>query len=241
MEIRGTRRETATSLLSRIFVVTIALAMALSAAFVAESARAAAVATREVANALHAATPEARATGLVQAAEAVEASWARPAAWHPGALEAQSWAYFALAPTDADGLFAARSINSAQRSLWRAPVQSTAWVRLAEFDDRGRPNSVCDARTCLERSWRAVPLAPLGTMCARLQLGHALHIVAGPDDPRIALMTRLPMSRQALSECASFLGEAEMFHLMMLQEEAYAEHERRSEETGRSPFTRPYD
>ena len=227
--------------LLRVLLASAAFAMALSAAFVFEAARAAAAAFREVDAALQGETPEMRVAALLQAAEGVETSWAKPERWHAGASEAVSWAYAALAPGDQSGVFTARSITSAQRTLSRAPVQAPAWTRLAVFGERGQPNTVCAPQACLERSWRAVPLAPLATACARLQLGHELGLIGSSDDPRVALMAQVPMGRETLSRCASFLSEAEMFRLMLRQEAAYAERERQARETGRSPFTRPYN
>lgn len=225
----------------RVLFAGAALAMAASAAFVGGGAHAAAQALGTIKTTLNDSGPQQRAAVLIRTAAGLEGHWAQPLRWHAGAMEAQSWAYSLLSANDESGVFAARSIEPAQRSIWRAPLQAPAWTRLAVFAANGKPNALCDAAACLQRSWRALPLAPLATACTRLQLGHELGLVQGADDARVVLMTQVPMGRETLSECVSFLSPIDNFRLLMLQEEAYAEREHQAEETGRSPFTRPYN
>lgn len=217
-----------------------ATAMTISAAVVFEAARATASGIRAAQAALTAADADARASGLMEAAEAVEASWAQPREWHAGAQEVLSWSYGVLASQVPDSDFAERSINAAQRSVFRSPLQAPAWARLAQFAAAGMPNALCSARTCLERSWEAVELAPLSTYCARLRLGAELGLVHGAEDERVLALTRVHVPPENLMNCVSFLDQEEMFNVMLRQQTESAARMAAARQTGRSPFTRPY-
>ena len=245
---RARPRATSSDLLSkRDFVIVLrallcvaATAMTISAAMVFEAARATATGIRAAQTALAAPDVDARASGLMEAAEAVEASWAQPREWHAGAQEVLSWSYGVLAAQVPESDFVQRSINAAQRSVFRSPLQAPAWARLAQFSAGGMPNALCDATTCLERSWEAVELAPLSTYCARLRLGAELGLVHGATDERVLALTRVHVLPDSLMNCVSFLGQEEMFSVMLAQQAESAARMEAARQTGRSPFTRPY-
>lgn len=212
-----------------------ALAMALSGAVVFESTNA----SERGLNAAQAAVREPdlnlRGRKLLRAGEIIEHSWARPAAWHPGAQEALSWTYAALATQFPRSDFGAESIAMAQRSLTRAPVQPAPWARLALFDAEGQGNALCDAHTCLERSWEAVEMTPLDTYCLRLRLGHDLGLVGGPGDPRIVQLTKMRVAADAMQECVSFLTAPEIVQIMLVREAEALDRYKRERQTGRQP------
>lgn len=218
-----------------------AAAMAISSVMVFEAARATAAGIRAAQTALAQTNPNARASSMMQAAEAVEASWAQPREWHAGAQEVLSWSYGVLASQVVESDFAERSVMAAQRSVFRSPLQPTAWARLAQFDASGVQNDLCDATICLQRSWRAVEMAPLATYCPRLRLGADLGLVRGPEDERIIALTRVHVLPEALTNCISFLDQEEMLQVMLRQQFESAETLRAAQQTGRSPFVRPYD
>lgn len=242
-----TRKNAGDLLSKRDFVIVLrallcvaAAAMTISAAMVFEAARSTASGIRAAQTALAASDADARASGLMEAAEAIEASWAQPREWHAGAQEVLSWSYGVLAAQVPDSDFAERSINAAQRSVFRSPLQAPAWARLAQFAAASMPNALCDTQTCLERSWNAVELAPLSTYCARLRLGSELGLVNGPEDERVLALTRVHMEPENLMTCVSFLDQEDMFNVLLRQQAESAARMQAARQNGRSPFTRPY-
>src|SRR5262249_10333090 len=77
---------------------------------------------------------------LRRAENAILLSWARPTAWHAGATEALSAAYFIDGQTHNDARALHLSAFWAGRAVELSPVQPHAWTRLALLAELGHAN-----------------------------------------------------------------------------------------------------
>ncbi len=218
-----------------------ALVMALGSALVFEASRTATNALAAAHAALRDDDQNARVGQLLAAAQIIDNSWARPAAWHAGAQEALSWTYAALDAQTPESDFRARAIVNAERAVFRAPIQPAPWARLAAYDLEGDRNNLCDVRDCLAHSWAAVEMAPLATYCTRLRLSHELGLVGGADDPRALALTRVNVPPDALAQCLDYLPRDALLHVLLEQQLQSAARMQIARETGVSPHTRPYE
>lgn len=157
-----------------------------------------------------------RAEVLDRATQVLETSWSRALSWHAGALEALSWIEALRADNDAsDRAALARSRAAAERSLQRAPVQPLVWVRLAALAQAGEPTQLCDARTCVERSYASGPMIDPAPACDRLQIARR----AGLDSERMnaaieAYLAARPAAPDAAA-CLWFLNPDERFDALL--------------------------
>ncbi|HVK81648.1 MAG TPA: hypothetical protein VM915_13665 [Verrucomicrobiae bacterium] len=195
----------------------VAIAMSAGGAMVWDASRATASALQAAHGAMQNEDESARVVDLVSATHVIESAWSRPGAWHAGAQEALSWTYAALDAQAANDDFLELSILNAERTVSRAPIQPAPWTRLAVFDLDGTPNGWCRADECLAMSWLAVELAPLPNYCARLQLAHELGLGGGADDPRVQVLTRLPLTADTLGQCLSYMSQQQRLQALLQQ------------------------
>ncbi len=178
-------------------------------------------------DALDAPTPAQVTIKLIRARAAIDNNPAAPVRWHVGAMEAMSW-IDALDATKAgrtapDPALLAASRNAAEAAVRAAPVQPMAWMRLAALTNAGAPSRLCDARTCLTRSWQSAPMLARVQACERIRIA----IAAGyPITPESEEMTRFlaaaPPWRMA-SACLSGLPAKDFFTVLVrLREETRA-------------------
>ena len=219
----------------RALVCLAALAMAASAGFVFAAARAAEAAFNQAQAALEFETPAARGRALRAGVAMIRESRARPGDWHAGAQETLSWSYAALAEIERGSDQIRDSIEAAEQSLARAPLQPNAWARLAAFSAGGATNRLCAAQDCLARSWRAVPLARYDLHCARLRLGHNLGLVEGPGHEQIQLLTRVRLERENFLACLAFLSPEQSFQALIDRNAEASLRQARERAAGRSP------
>lgn len=140
-------------------------------------------------------------------------SWARPAQWHAGAMEALS-AIHLLRSRDAGDDEGREAAQWAVRALAHGPVQPNALNRLAALDAEGITNRLCELRTCLELSWRSAPLLDMENECARLHMAHSAGMLE-PFDERLLAFARTASPRVAGRCLARFLPARETFAILL--------------------------
>lgn len=225
-------RRSAFALVARVAAAVLAIAFALGAAMVAEAAGAADRALKQAHAAVNTHQGAMLTEELAGAAAILEASWARPLAWHAGAIEAQSWisAQRGVAARDAEAAVAQRhfadSAALALRGLDRAPVQPAAWARLAGLAEAGAAQARCDVRACLSHSWRAARMARAEIACPRLQIAYE-HGFLRRNDVRIQWVARSDYWGEVMRRCVAFMRPADMFRALMIAEQDRAAREAR--------------
>lgn len=211
----NTRRSRLLAILLRVSAMLIALSAALGAFVVFEAASKTGLANVSANVAARAADPAQRRALLAHARRSLDESWAQPTRWHAGAVESRSW-ILALGAGGAghDATLMELSREAAAHGVSIAPIQPTAWARLAVFGAAGRPSSICDVPTCLERSWRAAPMAELDTACARIRLANRLTPIRA-DDPRIAWFVGNLFDPPTTANCLDFLPAPDLMRLLL--------------------------
>jgi hypothetical protein len=152
---------------------------------------------------------------LTRAEQAITGRWSEPTRWHAGAIEALSWNKALRAEATQER---ARLIESAallERGLTSAPIQPNGWFRLAAIRHAGIGSALCDARECLERSWRAAPATEPDLACARLNLTYALGAHLRADHPRVRAFVDIVADREMLVRCLSFLPSEDLFAVLL--------------------------
>jgi hypothetical protein len=202
------------SLAARAFVAALAAFAAFACALVFEASVRTEIALKGAKVALFASDPAVRVEGLRTAARLLDTSWAQPLAWHAGANEAMSFIAAALGAETRDRAAERLAVLTAARCVEQSPIQPAAWTRLAAFAQARRPVGLCDARSCLDRSWRAAPIADSGIECARMRLEHRLGRLP-PGDPRFDALDQSMMSTREFAQCLAFLPRAHLFDVLM--------------------------
>ncbi|MGE0046806.1 MAG: hypothetical protein AB7J28_05525 [Hyphomonadaceae bacterium] len=218
-------------LVLRIVAIALAVCAALGSLVVFEAASKTGLANVAANAAARTVNPGQRAQRLAEARALVEASWAAPARWHAGAVEARSWIYAleAQGRRQRGSAFAEASAANAAYGVALAPIQPVAWARLAAFAASGRETLACDLPTCLARSWEAAPMTDAATACARLQLAQRTERIA-VTDPRVTWFVRSGFQPRTIARCLDFLPTRDVLHILVAREE---EIERRAEEQAR--------
>jgi hypothetical protein len=204
-------RESIAGFVVRTLAATAAAAIAFGAAFVFEAAAKTELAVKRAHAAADVTDAQQRSATFDSAAALIETSWARPGAWHAGALEALSWL------RTQQGEFE-RAEEAANRSLRIDPIQPAAWTRLAALAETGTRVRDCDVQECLERSWRAAKMTEPTTACARLELAYRAGLLA-PRDQRVFWTAKSGFfrSREARA-CFAFLPRKERVRAILLAE-----------------------
>lgn len=202
-------------LIARVAAAALAALCAFGALFVFEAASKTGLASVAANAASRTPDPRQRTALLSDARDLIETSWARPAQWHAGAVEARSWIY-ALEARAArrDPSLAAQSAAAAALGVSLAPIQPTAWARLAAFAAAGRSTPACDAATCLERSWLSARMTDAATSCARLQLANRIAPIAA-SDPRVQWFVRSRFHPRVIARCLDFLPTRNVIHILV--------------------------
>jgi hypothetical protein len=199
----------------RIVAAALVFMVSFGAAVVFEAAAKADIAAQTARAAIELPDARGRIAELEAAAQLIERSWARPAAWHGGANETLSWIYGRLAgETGADPTALGKSAASAARAVALAPIQPASWTRLASLAERGAP-SPCSVEQCLERSWESEKFVDTQTGCARLRMAYR-HGMLEPYDERIGWFARKALHQTEVESCLAFLPPQELFHALML-------------------------
>lgn len=107
------------------------------------------------------------------------------------------------------------SVALLERGLASAPIQPNGWFWLAAARYGGVSGGLCDARECLERSWRAAPAADPDLACARLNLTYALGAHLSADHPRVRAFVDVVADRSMLARCLSFLPREDLFKVLL--------------------------
>jgi hypothetical protein len=204
-------RESIAGFIVRTLAASAAAAIAFGAAIVFEAAAKTELAVKQAHAAADMTDAQQRSATFDSAAALIETSWARPAAWHAGSLEALSWL------RAQQGAFE-RAEDAASRSLRLDPVQPAAWARLAALAETGTHVRDCDTQECLERSWRAAKMTDPTTACARLELAYRAGLLA-PRDERILWTAKSGffLGRDT-RECFAFLPRQERVRAILLAE-----------------------
>ena len=192
-----------------------ALAAAAFALFVFEAASKTGIAYVAANTAARAQAPETRTALLGETRALLETSWARPTRWHAGAVEALSWIQ-ALEASAAghDRTLTARSAEAAAFGVSIAPIQPTAWARLAALGAAGYQVGVCDVATCLERSWMAARMTDFSTACTRIRLANRLSPLQA-DDPRLTWFAHNMFAAREMADCLGFLPPPVLMRLLV--------------------------
>ncbi|MBI1186573.1 MAG: hypothetical protein GC206_04465 [Alphaproteobacteria bacterium] len=224
--------KTGLALTARIAAAALALVLTGGAAIVAEAAGATDRALRHAHAAVNTHEGAMLSEELAGAAAILQNSWARPLAWHAGALEALSWISTQrglAAQTEAAPVatrYFQESADLAVQGLARAPVQPAAWARLAGLADAGAQQARCGVRACLNHSWRAARMAQAETACPRLQIAYE-HGFLRRDDVRIQWVARADYWGETIRRCVAFMRPADMFRALMIYEQDRAAREAR--------------
>jgi hypothetical protein len=197
-----------------ILICFFAAGLALSAA-VFDAAAAARTAMELNEAARQASAARAKDRFLTRAEQALQGRWSAPTWWHAGAIEALSWNKALRAELSRSPARWRESGAALERGLSLAPVQPKGWYRLAAIRRAGIGRALCDARVCLERSWKASPAADADFACARLNLAHALGVRLRRDDPRVRAFIDIAPDRATLARCLSFLPAEDLFAVLV--------------------------
>jgi hypothetical protein len=195
---------------ARVLVAAAALAIAFGGAIVFEAAAKTQLALIQ-AQSVQQLAEEERTAAFDSAARLLETSWARPLAWHAGALEALSWIRAQQGRLD-------EAAGAATRSVALDPIQPAAWARLAALADEGVREAGCNAAECLERSWRAAKMTDPPTACARLEIAYRNGLLS-PRDERIEWTARSAFFHgRDTRQCFAFLPSGERVRAILLAE-----------------------
>ncbi|MGE0829192.1 MAG: hypothetical protein AB7O04_07565 [Hyphomonadaceae bacterium] len=197
-----------------------ALVLAVGAAGVFEAASDAEIAGELAHTALESNDQNVKAQRLADAQAITHASWSGAEFWHVGVIEAQSWIYALQAEAaNQDVSLMQLSAISAARGVSLAPIQPTAWARLAAFAEIGRVTPQCDTAECLERSWRAAAMTSRYTACARLQIAHRQDLLR-ENDERLIWFLSSGVHERIVARCLYFMTPEDIYHALMARERA---------------------
>lgn len=208
----------------RLLMFALCLAAGLSAAVAFEGARQTEAAMNAVATAAALPDPPQRARVASTAAEALEASWARPLAWSARANEALSALYAVRYDAENDRRWSARSLAFAMRSVELSPAAPQTWARIAKLAQLGEPGAPCAPLLCLERSWLAAAVTDPVTDCARIRLAVEARLDPAVLRERILFYARSGVRPQDVNACLDFLAPSERIQYVLLSRSVPAGH-----------------
>ena len=176
-----------------------------------------------------------RAAMVKRGAEVLDQAWSQPLRWHPGAMEARSWLSTLEAEAHGEDISQFRiSRFYAEASAAHSPLQPYPWLRLAMLELHGERNALCDAKTCLDRSWRANVFMEPGVACERLHVALQAGVTFDADDPRLIAYGATRPRPRAMSECLDFLPPDVVYSLLIARHRIRARQEARGVEPSRA-------
>jgi len=205
----------------RLIACALCLAAALFALAVGDGVRATAQAHLRAAQIATRADSDIAATQLDRTRTKLAQHWARPTAWHAGAMETVSWIDALIAERmHNDPARLAASRDAAVALVRLSPIEPGAWARLGALAELGAANELCAAPDCLATSWRVAPMLAPDAACGRLRIAHAIGApFAGGRDQRIrAYLVANPRTRDAF-QCLAFLPARARFEAFLFSRE----------------------
>lgn len=162
-----------------------------------------------------AASPE-QADIAARAILRLKTSWARPLLWSARANEAMSALYALRFDASADRRWSALSLRHALRAIKLSPASPQSWARIAKLAMLGEPGAPCAPFECLERSWRAAPIADPDTDCARVRLAAEAGLQPDRLRRRLLVYAGSGVSAEAVNTCLDFLQPHERVEYVFL-------------------------
>lgn len=203
-------RQTRGRVVFKFIAVIVCLSLLAFAAWVFEAASVTQSALSDINGAAAAHDGEIRLHLLGRAQTTLLTSWARPTAWHAGATEALSAAYFIESELTGEVRLLDESARWAQATVRLSPISPHAWTRLAALAERGHGAEICTLARCLEKSWASARMIDPETGCLRLQIAHRHNLLA-PADPRIDDYLKSGPSDRSAARCLQFLPASDLF------------------------------